>query len=236
MNSPRPKLSTMAERWLTGYVRQQTLLGLAGAVASLLCGIVVLFITYWLVLMLMWLFFDWLAPSSQSKTMATWIVMGLLFVAYGTANWQHLDNLQFESRGRLCSARVAGNITGSSFMNLAAGPQTAHSFVKIISVTLLLGPGLVVTCGRLLVRTLRLARLDTDACARLIAAVLKAGRKVPLEELAGKHPNVDWERVLPQLCLIDGVVILRSEPVGVVVTDGLREAIAEWRGRREKDQ
>jgi hypothetical protein len=212
------------------------LLSVAGSVASLLCGIVVLFITYWLVLMLMWMFFDWLAPSPHAKTMATWIVMGLLFVAYGTANWQHLDNLQFESRGRLWSARMAGNITGSSFMNLAAGPQTAHSFVKIISVTLLLGPGLVVTCGRLLVRALRLTRLDTESCAKLIAAVLKAARKVPLEELAEKHPQVDWERILPQLCLIDGVVILRSEPVGVVITDGLRETIAEWRGRREDDQ
>ena len=236
MSSARPRLSVIVEHWLQDQVRRQTLLSLTGSVASLLSGIVVLFITYWFVLMLMWLFFGWLAPSPESKTIATWIVMGLLFVGYGTANWQHLENLEFESRGRLWSARMAGYASGSSFMNLAAGPQTAHSFVKVISVTLLLGPGLVVTSVRLVIRALQLTKLDTDSCAKLIAAVLKAGHKVPLEDLAEKHPHVDWEEILPQLCLIDGVVILRSEPVGVVLTDGLRETIAEWREKREDDE
>jgi hypothetical protein len=183
----------------------------------------------------MWMVFDWLVPTPTAKETATWIVLGLLFVGYFTANWQHLENLEFESRGRLFTARLAGLAAGSPILNLAAGPKTAHSFVKVISATVLLGPGLVVTSWRMLVRAKRLFLLDTAACAKPIAAVLKAGRKVPLADLADKHSHVEWERVLPQLCLIDGVVILRSEPVGVAITDGLRETIAEWRAAQRDD-
>ena len=178
------KLSTTVERWLESHARRHGWLSIAGSAASLLGGIVVLYITYWFVTMLMWMVFDWLVPTPTAKATATWIVLGLLFVGYFTANWQHLENLEFESRGRLFTARLAGLAAGSSFLNLAAGPKTAHSFVKVISATLLLGPGLVVTSWRLLVRAKRLFLLDTAACAKPIAAVLKAGRKVPLEDLA----------------------------------------------------
>jgi hypothetical protein len=230
-----PKLSATVESWLENHAVRHAWLSIAGSAASLLGGIVVLYITYWFVTLLMWMVFDWLVPSPEAKATATWIVLGLLFVGYFTANWQHLENLEFESRGKLFTARLAGLAAGSPFLNLAAGPKTAHSFVKVISATVLLGPGLVVTSWRLLVRAKRLFLLDTAACAKPIAAVLKAGRKVPLDDLADKHPHIDWEQVLPQLCLIDGVVILRSEPVGVAITDGLRDTIGVWRAAHKDD-
>lgn len=42
--------------------------------------------------------------------------------------------------------------------------------------------------------------------------------------------------MLPQLCLIDGLVILRSDPVGVAITDGLRETIGVWRAAHKDDE
>ena len=218
------------------HVRRQFWLSICGAIATFLLGLVALFITYWALQTFM--FFVLLAFGRADwfinlREYFVWGAMGLLFVAYWRADWQHLENLQFESRGRLMTARVAALATGSPFLTLAAGPKTAHSFVKVLSSIVLIGPALWGTSLRLLARARRLKRLDVGLTAKILAVALKAGRKVPFSDLVERDPNADWERILPALFAVDGIVLIRSEPAGVTVTDDLRNQIAEWRSQQQ---
>jgi hypothetical protein len=222
--------------WLDEHVRQQTILSILGAIGALLLGLVVLAVTYFVLQGILYFltvsFGMSLRTAGVAVPTAAWIIMALLFVAYFFADWEHLEDLQFESRGRLLTARIAAYGFGSPFLTLAAGPKTAHSFVKVISTITLAGPGLLGTSWRLVRRAVRLQRLDREAIAAVIATSLKSGAKVPLSEVADRHPQADWERTVPDLSLIDGVVFLRGPPVAVTLTDGFRERIAAWRERQ----
>jgi hypothetical protein len=239
MKQRRSSVQRVAAEWLEDYIRQQTLLSVVGAIAALMAGVVVLVVTYFVLQGLLYFLTVSFGMSLQTAGVVvpatTWIILALLFVAYRFADWGHLEDLQFESRGRLLTARVAAYGLGSPFLSLAAGPKTAHSFVKVISAIALAGPGLLATSRQLVRRVLQLRQSDREAMARLIAVSLKSGAKVELAEAADRNPESDWERVVRDLSLIDGIVILRGPPAAVTLTDGFRERIAEWRQRNAAD-
>jgi hypothetical protein len=156
-----------------------------------------------------------------------------LFVAYLFADWEHLEDLQFESRGPRQKARLVARGFGSPWLAWAAGPRSAHSFVKIISTLALAGPGLLATSWQLVRRAVQMQRCDRAAMAGVVAAALKSGSKVELGDAANRNPQSNWEQVIPDFALIDGVVLLQGPPAAVTLTDGFRERIAEWRERRQ---
>ncbi len=235
----RSSVSRLVLEWLDGYTRQQTILSVAGAVGALLAGIVVLVVTYYLLQGILYFLTVSFGMSLRTAAVAvpvlTWSLMALLFVAYAWADWDHLQKLEVESRGRVLTARIAAHGLGSPFLALAAGPRTAHAFVKVISTFTLAGPALLATSWRLMRCSLQWQRCDREAMTELIARSLKSGGKVNLAEVIDEHPQVDWERVLPDLSRVDGVVFLHGPPAAVTLTDGFRDRISEWRQRRRED-
>jgi hypothetical protein len=238
MKQRKSSVQRLAADWLDEYVRHQSMLSVLGAIGALLLGFVVLAVTYFVLQGILYFltvsFGMSLRTAGVVVPIGTWILLALLFVANWLADREHLENLQFESRGRLLTARVAAFGFGSPFLALAAGPKTAHSFVKVISTITLAGPGLIGTSWQLVRRAVRLQRLDREAIAAVIATSLKSGAKVLLGEVADRHPEVDWERTVPELSMIDGVVLLHGPPAAVTLTDGFRERMTEWRARRRE--
>ena len=49
--------------------------------------------------------------------------------------------------------------------------------------------------------------------------------RLPFKHIKKEHPDLDLLAVAEQLSWLDGVVLLRTEPPGITLTDGLREEV-----------
>ena len=230
----RKKSDARVAKWLEGYQRQRVLLLWLGSAGTAVLSIPVLFVTWWVILFVLVFAFSWLIPASMMLA-ATWIVWLLLFVAYATANWQHLENFKFESEGKLVAARYAAYISGISSLALMAGPDTMHSYVKMLSLILLIGPSLVGLSWRLAKGAIAAQKMDVPLVAAAMKELLAADRRYAVDELAAKVGSPDPPRLLRELLLIDGVILLTTGDPSLTVTDSLRTEVSAGIERLESE-
>jgi hypothetical protein len=77
---------------------------------------------------------------------------------------------------------------------------------------------------RLFQKGVGLRRIDVESCAAAIA-VLLAGRKLTFQEITGAIEGLNPVSVFPQLCHIEGVMFLKSEPAGLTLTSEFRQEL-----------
>lgn len=228
MARDRQKLLTRMSDWTAQYVRRQQRLSLLGCVGCGIASLPVFFLTFWAIYAVLWVGFQGLLTTHTSRLLVSWLVLLLLIPAYVTANWNELRSLKFESSDRLLAARVIAHASGMPGLAFLAGPETAHAFVKVLSATLLLGPGLVHLAIRLGGRMNLLSELDTDAVSQALAVLIEKDERVSLDELS-KETKTTEDRLLVDLALIDGVVPLKSGEPGYTLNDELRQELLRHR-------
>lgn len=211
-------------KWVAKSLNRQVVLRLLGAVGCFLAACAVLWLTWWAIFGVVWFITASFALSSTAIGVISWIVWGLLFVAYATANWQHLEKLEFESPAKLRVARAAAILADSPFLALT-GPQTVGSFVKVIAVILLVGPGMAWTSWKLLQQALAAWRGSPDHVAEILQTLATAGARVSLEELTRVDAPEKVAATFAAVRLFDGVIYRSSEPVGLVLADSLRDEL-----------
>src|SRR5262249_52085411 len=149
------------------------------------------------------------APTS-AVSIATWVIWSLLFVAYFTANWPRLEKLEFESPAKLRTARIAAILTDSPFLALT-GPNTVGSFVKVISVVALVGPGMAATAWKLLLKGLAGFRGSPEKVTEVLQTLATIGVRVPLDELLRSDAVETLAPTFAAVRLFDGVIFRSSE-------------------------
>lgn len=231
----RKKSDARVAKWLEGYQKQRVLLLWLGCAGTALLSIPVLFVTWWVIWFVLLFAFSVLIPGSMLP-IVTWGVWLLLFVAHATANRQHLENFKFESEGKLVAARYAARVSGMSSLALLAGPETMHSFVKFISLTLLMGPALIGLSWRLARGAIAAQKMDVPLVASALKELLVANARSPVDEIASKVGSPDPPRLLRELLLIDGVILLTSGDPSLTVTDGLRKEVSAGIERAETEE
>jgi hypothetical protein len=234
MTRQQQRLSENIADWVAHYVERQQRLNWMGCVGCAVAAAPVLFLTFWVIYAVLWIGFQSLLTTHLARLLGSGGVLGLIFVAYATANWQYLRVLKFESADRLATARLAAFATGQTGFSLLAGPQTAHTFVKVISVTLLLGPGLIDLALRLAGRARLLRELNVAAVAQALTCLLEAEGRVAVEDLAS-IAGIDEERLMLSLSQVDGVVSLKSGEPAVTLNDELRRELIEHRATKSED-
>jgi len=212
------------ERWVARFLTRRALSCVLGAVGCLLAAAVVLWLTWWTIYFILWFIVLSFSPPALAISVATWVVWGLLFVAYFTANWPRLETLEFEAPSKMRVARIAAILTDSPFLALT-GPKTVGSFVKVVSVIALVGPGIVMTSWKLLQMALAGFRGSADKVADVLKSLATAGARLSLEELIRSDPTDSMPATFAAVRLFDGVIFRSSEPVGLVLTDRLRDEI-----------
>ena len=80
----------------------------------------------------------------------------------------------------------------------------------------------------LLRRALRMGRIDVERCISAIGEVIKTESRVSFDSLMTDLPESQIESYVEDLSFIDGVVILRSDPVGLTLSP---EFIEKLKGR-----
>lgn len=220
--------TTPLTAWIAPQLRSRRTLYLAGAAACLCAALATLWLTWWILAYSIGFVSTMLSlPLTWTgTTIAAWVVWALLFVAYVTTDPQRLERLEFEPVAHLQATRAVARITGSPMLALA-GPKTASSFVKVISATLLLGPGLLATSCRLYRRAAGAWGARPEDTAELLTRLAQSDRRVPFDQLARTGDSDRISTTINSLLLLDGVLLRTSDPPGLSLTDSLRAEILQ---------
>jgi hypothetical protein len=201
---------------------------LFGSVGLLLLSALALFVTFWVVYLVIYFGFDWI--FHMSHTVRLWVSAGfvlLLFIGNATTDRGYLESYSFTtgtSSDRVVTIDIPGVVSGSTLNPLA--PDSAHSYVKMITLVLYTGPRLVSNAFQLWRRAGRLRGIDQEACAAVLAFLAASDSKVPFAEVATVIPRGhDVAVVLEQLHEIDGVLFLKAEPAGLSLLSDFRDEL-----------
>lgn len=102
-------------------------------------------------------------------------------------------------------------------------PKTATTALKVVLDVLFFGPRIAAGTTQPAVGALRAFRLDTTACADVVAKLHSAPRRLSYEEVAAAVVGGDASRVLRQLRGLEGILFLESAPQGLALGAELRE-------------
>ena len=222
------KLLNRLSDWTAQYVERQRRLSWIGCAGCGVAALPVFFLTFWVIYAVLWVGFQSLLTTHTARLIGSGLVVLLLIPAYVTANWNELRSLKFESSDRLLMARMVARASGMGGMAFLAGPQTAHAFVKVLSVTLLLGPGLVHLAIKLAGRASLLDKLDVAAVSQALTLLIEKEQRVSLDELVQQTSTTE-DTLVMDLALVDGVVPLKSGEPGYTLNDELRQELLRHR-------
>jgi hypothetical protein len=214
--------------WLSKKTTGMTGWLLLGSLGQFLFALAVLFVTFWIIYAVIWLGFNWLVPIAHVTRM--WIslaVLALLFVGNATTDRAYLQKYSFTTgtfNEEPVSFYVPGVGLGSTINPLA--PESVHSYAKMVTNALYLGPRLVTGSFRMLARALRLRGIDREGCAAALTFLMKQDARVPFKEVAEAIPSGhDVCAVFEQLHEFDGVMFLKSKPAGLSLLSDFREEL-----------
>ncbi len=228
MARDRQKLLDRLSDWTARYVERQRRLSWLGSAGCGVAALPVFFLTFWVIYAVLWIGFQGLLTTHIARLLGSGIVVLFLIPAYVTANWNELRSLKFESSDRLLAARMIARASGIGGLAFLAGPQTAHTFVKVLSATLLLGPGLVYLAIKLVGRASLLDKLDVAAVSEALAMLIEKEQRLSLDDLA-RETHTTEDGLAMDLALVDGVVPLKSGELGYTLNDDLREELLKHR-------
>lgn len=216
---------TAIRNWVTADLRSQFIWSIVGSVVCVFVGLVGLYLLYWIVFFVSWRVFGDLLTTGQSLQIFTLILIGLLFAAYFLVDFRKLEQMDFDQKGSLYSARAAALITGNPFLTLAAGPRTAFSSLKVVLICMLAVPGLLGLSVQLLNRAYRLSLVHAGDVGRALLIAVRADQRVSLEQAFATSKTLTPQQLRAQLKLVEGVIFRDDPPPGMYLTDGLRNKL-----------
>ena len=223
----RKKPDTRVPKWLKGYRRQRAVLLWLGSFGTLLLSVPVLFLTWWVIWLVLFLPMMLLGLKLEGLVVASWVGLGLLFVAQVFLNRQRLETLKFDEPGPgVVAAQFAAHIAGMhSLAMFINSPEMMRSQFKVIGLVMLSGPALIGLSWRLACAALAAQRMNIDSVGNALSELLVAERRVLVDDLAARVASPNPPQLLRELLLIDGVILLTSGDPSLTLTDSLRAEV-----------
>ncbi|MEM7232626.1 MAG: hypothetical protein AAF517_10650 [Planctomycetota bacterium] len=97
--------------------------------------------------------------------------------------------------------------------------------VQFFTDVLYFGPRLLRNSARLLRRSRARADADTWESAKVLSLALAKNTRLTIEEISARTTESNLEIVFEQLGWIDGVIYVGNEPLGIALTDTLKETL-----------
>jgi hypothetical protein len=216
--------------WLEKKARSQARLSLLAAGLLFLLGLVVLSLTFGVIYLVIGCAFDWAIPHSPStRLIASLIVLGLLFVGNATTDRAYLESLSFStgtSEEKPVSIYVPTVGMASTINPLA--PDSAHSYVKVITIFLYTGPRLMTGAVRMWARARRFRQVDLAGLGAVLELLYRKDKRAPFEEIAAAVPPGHFVgAIVQQLRELDAVLFLKSPPPGLALTSDFRQEMRD---------
>lgn len=211
-------------KWLDRKIDSQRKLCWLGAAVSLLIGAVVLYVTFWVAYGVIWFAstpFGDLSSTVLTASAATFIV--LLFIGNATTDREYLNQLEVSLDPTRGLKVFVARMTGNHFMLGFLDPETARSFIKVLTTLLYTGPRAIGQSWRLVDRARQLAGIPRETAAGVMALLLKKEARVPFADLLQTFDERDLLQLLPRMTLIDGVIVLTTPPPGLTLAPSLAD-------------
>ena len=226
------------QHWLRRKTAAETATGALFIAGCLVLGSIVLVITYFFTYAIVWFGFNF-GVSSVSQLFfsrrlrlphggivaASLAFIALLFWANQRISREYLSD--YPRRNYPGSMAGMTDLVGSLIVLLAYPGASARMIIDV----LLTGPRLVMAAWDNAGKSGRLARMDVEACSRVLAILLQKAGRVSFAELTITAPLANPESTFRQLRDLPGVVFLREEPIGLSLTQELREELVRLSGQ-----
>ncbi len=199
-----------------------------GALLALLAGMFVLFLTFWLAYIVLFIGEDGVSAvmrlffnrefhlSHTWRLVICWLFLTALFVEWiRRSPWELGD---YEKINALSGTRALVPFFGVSSL-LLVNPQASAT---IITEVLYIGPRLVLGATSLAREAYRSRNLEMAECARVLQFLASREKAVTYEEFKISLPNADWEMLKNSLARVSGVVFLEK---GLGLTGDLRKEL-----------
>ena len=212
--------------WLRRFRARHSRWCLAGGIGVALLAALAWTVTFWVFKFLLWVGGSWLLPTPWLRTAGAIGLCAILIVVQRLVQREQLEELKVDHPVVAETFRTAAWITGDPLV-LLAGPAEMSSLARITLMVVLTGPRLTQMAADLFRRSRVAAVMNLEATARVLAAVLKSDRKVPLQELMQMLPELNWPTVLREITLVDGVLIrLENDPL-ISIADSSRQTLVQ---------
>ncbi len=222
--------------WGDRYKEKHFKLHVAGAIVSYLGSLVVLFATYWGVQGCLWFVFLSVLGTGIVLQVATFLVIAFLFVVYLLVNHEEVENVDLGSEEQTRKVQTVVKETGSKFMSIFGNPETVRGIVRMLSVSILAAPAIVMSA----LRHTRIARniqcIDPEFVAPFLINLAKSGKRVPMEKLAENLGNHSIADLITQMSLIDGVTVRTKGVNGMYLSEELKAELLKARDQRNSSE
>ena len=197
----------------------------AGALGLFVVAGVVLLVSLLLLELLLWFngIEGWLALAMIVAFFA------VIFFLYNKFKPNTLKEIQIPIDGKTLPQAALENV-GYDALGAFASPDEMPGFVKMVLAMFITAPRAVEAGRRTLKQVKALEEFDHESCGRILKAVFKASRRIEFGKIVDKFGSkMDMQSVLPQLLLIDGVLLHKREPAGIEAAPSLTEEFEAWR-------
>ena len=220
--------SEAIQRWLERRIALHIAGCWGGALLALLAGIFVLFLTFWLAYIVLFIGEDGVSAvmglflnrefhlSHAWRMVISGLFLAALFVEWIRRSRWELGN--YEETNTLPGARALVPYFGVSAM-LLANPRASATLVSEILYT---GPRLVLVAKSLAFEVYHSRNLKMEECAQVLQLLASEENAVTYEKLRTFQPNADWTMLKKSLARVPGVVFLEK---GLGLTDDLRKEL-----------
>jgi len=196
-------------RWTNGQMRNCRLAGILGLTLGPPALAGALAFIYWLLRL-----FTYNESGPDKRSMCLWITVAALPCMF-------IGN-RFTPRRDLMEERMSeGPATSFSGHYVARGEVLLQVFLWIMFT----GPRLFDWALRSLRKIGHWKQFDTHSCAAVLWLLMNRPRKVPFEEIQTELPWLDLPSAIPQVRRIPGVLQLQAAPIGLSLTQDLRDTI-----------
>ena len=224
---------TEIQSWLAEKLRSQYRSSMIAGICLMALGLAVLFLQFWAIYFLVWIVSLSVGGLSHWPRIIFGLIgTGLLFPGNKFSSTDDLDELKLKlERNRFISGdhlRAAGYGALSAFSSF----EDAPGLVKFVTTPLFMGPRIIVAGLGMIRQGTALKDFDHRACGRVLTSMIRAGKRVSFEQFGDKFSELDLETIVPQLMLLDGVILLKSEPVGLTIGPDLIEEFNTWLEKR----
>ena len=216
--------------WLRNKVRTERVWRVAAMSSSLLAGVLILYVSFWITYGVIWIIASSFFPLKREVIALLASAFMVLVVVVGVRhNLADLDPLQRQVR----MARDM-DITLTPYSRygiscntnaLKAGLFEVRSLAAVINYILCGGVKLVFSAVAQWRRFRRLAHIDVTAAAQVLGLLYTAGRRLSFAEILEKLPEINPVRVSYDLRCLAGVLFLSNDPPGLALHPDLKEEL-----------
>ena len=172
-----------------------------------------------------------LSLAYGSKVLAAAVVL-LLLTGMGAYTWktapQKLADTEHDVQTGFSSLSVRLAPTLSSAWTFAMGSMESDQSIpeRIVSMFMLI-PRFAWTAWYVFQRIEQVKAIDAESCGKVIRMVLKRSERVDASAIAEKFKTMDLPVTFRQLSLIDGVVFLTKDSVGISLANRFKDDLEQ---------